>query len=52
MDSAYAQPPLLLRREGDRFRRLESAGIWPMEPRVDRTAVFADFDDDGIIGLA
>ncbi len=51
MDSAYAQPPLLFRREGDRFRRLESAGAWPMEPRVDRTAVFADFDDDGDVDL-
>lgn len=51
MDSAYAQPPLLFRREGDRFRRLESAGSWPMEPRVDRTAVFADFDDDGDVDL-
>jgi hypothetical protein len=47
MDSAYAQPPLLFHREGSRFRRVESAGSWPMEPRVDRTAVFADFDDDG-----
>ena len=51
MDSAYAQPPLLFRREGDRFRRLDSAGAWPMEPRVDRTAVFADFDDDGDIDV-
>jgi hypothetical protein len=47
MDSAYAQPPLLFHREADRFRRVESAGSWPMEPRIDRTAVFADFDDDG-----
>ena len=51
MDSEYAQPPLLFHREPARFERLVSAGEWAMEPHVDRTAVFADFDDDGDIDV-
>ena len=47
MDSEYAQPPLLMERDGARFRTLASAGAWKLEPHVDRTAVFADLDHDG-----
>lgn len=47
MDSEYAQPPLLMERRGARFVRLSEAGNWKLEPRVDRTAVFADLDLDG-----
>jgi hypothetical protein len=49
MDSEYAQPPLLMERRGARFVRLSEAGNWKLEPRVDRTAVFADLDRDGDI---
>jgi hypothetical protein len=51
MDSAYRQPPQLLRREGSRFVVQPSAGAWAMEPRVDRSIVFADLDGDGDIDL-
>ena len=47
MDSDYAQRPLLMERRGARFVALASAGNWALEPRVDRTAVFADLDHDG-----
>jgi len=47
MDSDYAQRPLLMERRGARFVALASAGNWALEPRVDRTAVFADLDRDG-----
>ncbi|MFM2164194.1 MAG: hypothetical protein RL325_631, partial [Planctomycetota bacterium] len=47
MDSEYAQRPLLMERRGARFVPLASAGGWSLEPRVDRTAVFADLDHDG-----
>lgn len=47
MDSDYAQPPLLMERRGARFVALSNAGAWKLEPHVDRTAVFADFDHDG-----
>jgi len=47
MDSEYAQPPLLMERDGARFRTVTAAGAWKLEPHVDRTAVFADFDRDG-----
>jgi hypothetical protein len=51
MDSAYRQPPQLLRREGRRFVAAASAGAWAMEPRVDRSVAFADLDGDGDIDL-
>lgn len=47
MDSEYAQRPLLMERKGARFVPLAEAGAWKLEPHVDRTAVFADFDLDG-----
>jgi hypothetical protein len=47
MDSEYAQRPLLMERRGVRFHALTEAGAWKLEPRVDRTAVFADLDQDG-----
>jgi hypothetical protein len=47
MDSEYAQRPLLMERRGARFHALTEAGAWKLEPRVDRTAVFADLDQDG-----
>lgn len=49
MDSEYAQPPLLMQREGARFTAVARAGAWALEPHVDRTAVFADLDHDGDI---
>ena len=51
MDSEYAQPPLLMERDGARFRTVTAAGAWKLEPHVDRTAVFADFDRDGDIDV-
>ena len=47
MDSEYPQRPLLMERVGGRFEPVTSAGAWTMEPHVDRSAVFADFDLDG-----
>ena len=47
MDSSYAQPPLLMERVGARFIQRTAAGNWSLEPKVDRTAVFADLDHDG-----
>ncbi len=47
MDSEYAQRPLLMERRGGRFHAVREAGAWKCEPHVDRTAVFADFDQDG-----
>jgi hypothetical protein len=49
MDSEYAQRPLLMERRGARFVPLAEAGAWKLEPHVDRTVVFADFDLDGDI---
>ena len=49
MDSDYAQRPLLMERRGARFHALAEAGAWKLEPHVDRTAAFADFDHDGDI---
>lgn len=47
MDSDYAQAPLLMAREGARFKPVPDAGAWDRVPAVDRTAVFADLDRDG-----
>ena len=47
MDSEYAQPVLLMERRGGRFHKIDAAGAWTPEPRVGRTAVFADLDHDG-----
>jgi enediyne biosynthesis protein E4 len=47
MDSDYAQRPLLMERRGGRFLLAESSGSWQREPKVDRSAVFADLDQDG-----
>ncbi|MGA1017256.1 MAG: CRTAC1 family protein [Phycisphaerales bacterium] len=52
MDSSYRQRPQLFERVGDRFELRGDAGPWAMEPRVDRTAVFADLDGDGDIDVA
>lgn len=51
MDSDYAQRPLLMERRGARFVPLPEAGSWKLEPHVDRTALFADFDLDGDIDV-
>ena len=51
MDSDYAQRPLLMERRGARFVPLLEAGSWKLEPHVDRTALFADFDLDGDIDV-
>ena len=51
MDSDYAQRPLLMERRGARFHALAEAGAWKLDPHVDRTAVFADFDLDGDIDV-
>ncbi|MCA9284174.1 MAG: CRTAC1 family protein [Phycisphaerales bacterium] len=53
MDSDYEQPPLLFARDGKRFRKVEAteAGAWLAERHRDRTAVFADLDDDGDVDV-
>jgi hypothetical protein len=38
-----------MERKGARFVPLTEAGSWKIEPHVDRTVVFADFDLDGDI---
>lgn len=52
MDSDYEQRPLLMERRGKRFEPLSEAGAWKLEPHRDRTAVFADFDQDGDVDIA
>jgi hypothetical protein len=47
MDSEYRQPVLVMERRGNRFHKLAAMGAWTPEPRVGRTAVFADLDQDG-----
>ncbi len=48
MNSDYAQPPLVMTRDGERFVTLkDSSQGWLNNPRRDRSAVFADFDGDG-----
>jgi hypothetical protein len=47
MDSDYAQPPLVLRRDGARFAVEASPGPGLQGAHRDRTAVFADLDGDG-----
>jgi hypothetical protein len=47
MDSEYRQPALVMERRGNRFHKLGAMGAWTPEPRVGRTAVFADLDLDG-----
>ncbi len=49
MDSDYAQRPLLMERDGPRFRAV-SGGEWATAHR-DRSAVFADLDHDGDIDV-
>jgi hypothetical protein len=49
MDSDYAQPPLLMERDGGKFLARTSAGPWTPAPHRDRTAVFADLDRDGAV---
>ncbi|MBL9147154.1 MAG: CRTAC1 family protein [Phycisphaerae bacterium] len=51
MDSEYEQRPLLMERRGKRFEPLASAGAWTLEPRRDRTALFADLDRDGDVDI-
>ena len=51
MDSQYAQGPLLMERRGARFAVVTEAGAWKLEPHVDRTAVFADLDQDGDVDM-
>jgi hypothetical protein len=50
-DSDYEQRPLLMERRGRRFEAVTTAGAWTLEPRRDRTAVFADFDRDGDVDV-
>lgn len=50
-DSEFLQPPLLMERRGARFERVANAGALPGDARVDRTAVFADLDQDGDIDV-
>ena len=61
MDSPYAQPPGLWRRDGDRFAfvdpskeshaELVAENPWLLEPHRDRAAVFADLDLDGDVDV-
>jgi hypothetical protein len=53
MDSEYQQTPLLFAREGKKFRRVsaETAGEWLAQRHRDRSAVFADLDNDGDIDV-
>lgn len=49
----YDQVPVLYRRDGPRFQRLEasSAGGWLAEAHCDRAAAFGDIDGDGDIDM-
>jgi len=49
MVSDYAQPPLLMRRDGPTFERVtaDTGGPWLEDAHCDRTATFGDLDDDG-----
>ncbi len=48
MNSTFAQPRLLMVREGDRFVPVsDPTQPWLSERRRDRSAVFADLDSDG-----
>jgi hypothetical protein len=53
MMSGFAQPPLLLQRDGDRFARVtaETGGAWLNDAHCDRTAVFGDLDGDGDVDV-
>jgi hypothetical protein len=51
MDSEYAQPPLLMERDGGKFLVRDAAGPWRPGPHRDRTAVFADLDRDGAVDV-
>ena len=51
MDSPYRQRPQVFRRAGTRFEEELEVGDWAREPHVDRSAVFADLDEDGDIDL-
>ncbi len=51
MDSERMQPPLLMERRGKRFERVDDAGDLPGAAHIDRTAVFADFDQDGDVDV-
>lgn len=57
MNSDYAQPPLVMSREGARFSQLKDASQpWLNRPRHDRSLVVADLDGDGdqdavVVGL-
>ena len=53
MDAAYEQPPLVFRREGERFESVSSddPGSWLRRPGRDRTAVFVDLDGDGAVDI-
>ena len=51
MDSDYEQPPLLMRRQGQRFARVPDPGPGLDAPHRDRTAVFHDFDGDGDVDV-
>lgn len=50
MDSDYEQPPLVMRREGPRFKVVD-AGDAMRRPFRDRAAVVADFDGDGDLDI-
>ena len=49
----YGQPPVLYRRDGARFTRLDAdtAGAWLGEKHCDRCASFGDLDGDGDIDM-
>jgi len=51
MDSPYRQRPQVFRRVGARFEEMLDVGEWAREPHVDRSAVFADLDEDGDVDL-
>ncbi len=56
MDSAYAQPPELYVRNGNRFalvkgESLKQWGPWLAEPRHGRAATWGDLDRDGDVDL-
>jgi len=47
LNSEYAQPLLVMEREGARFRTLSPDQLWLQRPHRDRSAVMADLDRDG-----
>ncbi len=51
MASAWRQPALIQRRDGDRFVPMSFETGWLAEDRVDRSGAFGDLDADGDLDL-